>query len=164
MKELPVIRPYDPTDRDDVVALSLRAWAPVFDSIEAALHGSGVYELQFPDGWEPAQRAAVTGVCESGTARVWVVEPAGTVAGFVAVQQAAEEGCGEIVMLAVDPAAQRRGLGAALTRTALDWMRAQGMTVAMVETGGDPGHAPARAAYAAAGFHLLPVARYFRTL
>ena len=34
----------------------------------------------------------------------------------------------------------------------------------VVETGGDPGHAPARAAYEAAGFTLLPIARYFRVL
>ena len=43
-------------------------------------------------------------------------------------------------------------------------MREQGMDIAIVETGGDPGHAPARAAYEAAGFTLLPVARYFRLL
>jgi hypothetical protein len=35
---------------------------------------------------------------------------------------------------------------------------------AVVETGGDPGHAPARAAYEAAGFALLPTARSFRRL
>ena len=34
----------------------------------------------------------------------------------------------------------------------------------MVETGGDPGHAPARATYSATGFTLLPVARYFQLL
>ncbi|MET0563631.1 MAG: GNAT family N-acetyltransferase, partial [Gaiellaceae bacterium] len=38
------------------------------------------------------------------------------------------------------------------------------MDIAVVETGGDPGHAPARAAYEAAGFTLLPIARYFRLL
>jgi hypothetical protein len=38
------------------------------------------------------------------------------------------------------------------------------MGVAMVETGGDPGHAPARRAYEKAGFALLPIARYFKNL
>ena len=38
------------------------------------------------------------------------------------------------------------------------------MDIAVVETGGDPGHAPARAAYEAAGFTPLPIARYFRLL
>jgi hypothetical protein len=38
------------------------------------------------------------------------------------------------------------------------------MTTVMVETGGDPGHAPARATYEAAGFQLFPVAKYFRKI
>jgi hypothetical protein len=38
------------------------------------------------------------------------------------------------------------------------------MTMVMVETGGDPGHAPARGAYEAAGFERWPVARYFKAL
>ncbi len=38
------------------------------------------------------------------------------------------------------------------------------VAVAMVETGGDSGHAPARRAYEKAGFALLPIARYFENL
>jgi hypothetical protein len=38
------------------------------------------------------------------------------------------------------------------------------MTIAVVETGGDPGHAPARELYAATGFTVLPIARYFQPL
>jgi hypothetical protein len=34
----------------------------------------------------------------------------------------------------------------------------------MVETGGDPGHAAARATYERAGFAALPVVRYFKEL
>jgi len=71
---------------------------------------------------------------------------------------------GEIYMIAVDPSAQRRGIARALSQHALDFMRSKGNTVAMVETGGDPGHAPARATYEAAGFRNLPLARYFRKI
>ena len=39
-----------------------------------------------------------------------------------------------------------------------------GMDIAVVETGGDLGHTPARATYETAGFVLLPIARYFRML
>jgi len=67
-------------------------------------------------------------------------------------------------MLAVDPAYQRQGAGAALTEAATSWLRASGMRVAMVETGGDPGHAPARRVYQRAGSTALPVARYFKAL
>jgi hypothetical protein len=38
------------------------------------------------------------------------------------------------------------------------------MDIAVVETGGDPGHAPARAMYGETGFTLLPIARYFTLL
>ncbi|MEM7712190.1 MAG: GNAT family N-acetyltransferase, partial [Cyanobacteria bacterium P01_A01_bin.68] len=39
-----------------------------------------------------------------------------------------------------------------------------GMSIAMVETAGDEGHAPARNTYEKAGFELFPVARYFKKL
>jgi GNAT superfamily N-acetyltransferase len=67
-------------------------------------------------------------------------------------------------MLAVDPAAQGEGVGTVLTRTATDWLRASGMRVAMIDTGGDPGHAPARRVYEKAACTLLPVARYLKAL
>ena len=38
------------------------------------------------------------------------------------------------------------------------------MSVAMVETGGDPGHARSRHTYEKVGFELFPVARYFKKL
>jgi GNAT superfamily N-acetyltransferase len=67
-------------------------------------------------------------------------------------------------MLAVDPRDQRRGIGSALTELATGWLRDAGMRVAMVETGGDLGHAPARHVYEQANHTLLPVARYFKAL
>lgn len=67
-------------------------------------------------------------------------------------------------MIAVDPGFQRRGVATALTRHSLAWLRQAGMTTAMVETGGDPGDAPARRAYESLGFRPLPVVRYFRKL
>ena len=71
---------------------------------------------------------------------------------------------GWIEIIGVDPNYQRRGISARLTEFALDHMRRQGMDIAVVETGGDPGHAPARASYQAADFTELPIARYFRLL
>jgi GNAT superfamily N-acetyltransferase len=67
-------------------------------------------------------------------------------------------------MLAVDPDHQTGGVGTALTEFALDRLKDAGMRIAMVETGGDPGHAPARRTYERAGFTLLPIARYFKNL
>jgi GNAT superfamily N-acetyltransferase len=67
-------------------------------------------------------------------------------------------------MVAVDPDYQDRGIGSTLIEFALAWMKDAGMSIAMVETGGDPGHAPARRTYEKLGFGLWSVARYFKKL
>ena len=75
-----------------------------------------------------------------------------------------ERSMGEISILAVDPDHQGGGIGTALTEFALDRLKDAGMTVAMVDTGGDPGHAAARRTYEKAGYVQLPIARYFKNL
>ena len=67
-------------------------------------------------------------------------------------------------MLAVEPGEQRKGIVHALIEHAEGTLRCAGMELVMVETGGDPGHAPARACYENAGYETWPVARYFRRL
>lgn len=156
-----MIRRYREPDNDEVIALSLRAWAPVFASLERAM-APDVYRSFYPDGWRKHQRDAVRAAL--GTHDAWVAEVGGIVVGFVSVVLHADEGLGEIHMIAVDPDHQRRGIGSALTRHALALMREAGMSVAMVETGGDPGHHAARRTYERTGFGLLPIARYFRKL
>jgi GNAT superfamily N-acetyltransferase len=85
--------------------------------------------------------------------------------GFVAIAlNAFHQRMGVIDIIGVDPDYQRRGISSALTEIAAKHVRDRGMDIAVVETGGDPGHAPARAAYETAGFTLLPIARYFRLL
>ncbi len=71
---------------------------------------------------------------------------------------------GHTNIIAVDPDFQGQGIGSALIEFALEWMKDAGMSVAMVETGGDSGHAPARHTYEKMGFGLFPVARYFKKL
>lgn len=156
-----LIRTFEPRDREAVVRLSLRAWAPVFPSIEASLDPA-LYRHFYPD-WRECQQKSVEDVCADANAHVWVADDEGEVAGFVAITLR-EPTFGEIHMIAVDPDFQRRGVASALTEFALSWMRDQGVIVAMVETGADPGHAPARAAYEKSGFTLFPVARYFKML
>jgi len=95
---------------------------------------------------------------------VWVAEVDESIAGFVALDLHPESGMGEIHMLAVGPDHQGEGIGTALTEFALDRLKQDGMTVAMVETGGDPGHAAARRTYEKAGYVQLPIARYFKKL
>jgi len=155
------IRRYEAEDIDAIVRLSLRAWAPVFVSIEQALDAD-VYLAMHPD-WRVDQEAAVCEVCGDKEMQVWVADVDGTVAGFVAARHRPDD-IGEIYMLAVDPDFQQRGFATTLNETALSWMKEAGISVAMVETGGDPGHAPARSTYERSGFRLMPVARYFKKL
>ena len=156
------IRPYADRDGEAVVRLALRAWTPVFASLEAAME-PGVYCAFYPD-WPVQQRRAVEAALANPAMAVWVAEREGEVAGFVAVVLHRDDALGEVHMLAVDPAHQRAGVGTALTDFAVERMRAAGMAVAMIETGGDDGHAPARATYERAGFRALPVVRFFKKL
>ena len=157
------IRPFEDRDTDAVVDLSLRAWAPVFASIGQAM-SSGVYQRLYPDGWRASQQRSVEDACAAEKTRVWVAEVDGNTVGFVAVEIHQEDNLGEIYMLAVDPEHQGGGIGIALTGFALGRIKDAGMTVAMVETGGDPGHAAARRTYEKAGYTKLPIARYFKEL
>jgi ribosomal protein S18 acetylase RimI-like enzyme len=94
----------------------------------------------------------------------WVAEAEGRVAGFVNVIFDVAARSGEIYMIAVDPAFQRRGIGSLLTERALDEMRARGIDLAIVATGGDPGHAPGRATYDKAGFTPVPQVWYSKLI
>jgi GNAT superfamily N-acetyltransferase len=160
----PRIRPFEDRDIDAVIGLSLRAWEPVFASIEQTL-GTEIFESLNPKGWRDSQRRAVEEVCDAKKGRVWVADADGATIGFVATEiYHPERNMGEISMLAVDPDHQGGGIGTALTEFALDRLKDAGMTVAMVETGGDPGHAAARRTYEKAGYVQLPIARYFKNL
>ena len=156
------IRPLSPADIEPVVRLSLRAWAPAFASMEVQ-YGE-MYRWLRPDGLA-GQDQAVRDVLAADGAHTWVADHAGDQAvGFVSVQLVPDQSLGVIEMIAVDPEHQHCGVGASLTRFAVDWMREAGMHVAMVETGGDAGHAPARRLYESAGFRDISPARYWMSL
>jgi ribosomal protein S18 acetylase RimI-like enzyme len=157
------IEPYKSHYLDAVIQLSLRAWHPVFDSLQTAMNAD-VYQAFYPNNWRVSQQQAVEDVCVAEDTNVWVAAEADAIVGFVAVKLHSEDSMGEIYMIAVDPDCQGRGIGTTLTEFALNWMKDAGMSIAMVETGGDLGHAPARHTYEKAGFELLPIARYFKKL
>ncbi len=158
----PQIEPYDAQHLDAIVRLSLRAWVPVFTSLEHVMDPE-VYAALVPD-WRESQRKAVAAVCADEDMHVWVAIDTGSPVGFVAVRLHTEDKLGEVYMIAVDPDCQGRGIGSALMTVALTWMTDAGMSVVMVETGGDPGHAPARRIYEKLGFGVVPVARYYKKL
>jgi GNAT superfamily N-acetyltransferase len=158
------IRPLDHKDIEDLVHLSLLAWAPVFSSFRQVL-GHNIYTAIWPD-WRTSQREAIETIClkDEDNARVWVAVLDGTVVGFLACELSIQDRTGEVLLLAVHPDYQNGGIGTELNMVALGEMKAMGMTMAKVETGGDPSHAPARRSYEKAGYTALPLLRYFQVL
>ena len=141
--------------------LSLRAWAPNFGSLGRILGGE--LDDRLHGDWRVYQAASVRATLDDDNVHAWVAETT-EVIGFVAATANHQRLLGEIVMLAVDPGCQDRGVGTALTELATGWLRDCGMRVAMIGTGGDEGHAAARRVYAKADYTVVPMARYFKAL
>jgi ribosomal protein S18 acetylase RimI-like enzyme len=158
------IRPLTPADLDAVVDLSLLAWEPVFVSF-ANLLGSSIFDLLYRPQWQVAQAAAVRRTCLADDSESFIVATADDVpVGFVVLQQDPDESLGMVEMIAVHPEHQRRGHGRALMEFAIGRLRDQGLSLIHVGTGGDPGHAPARALYEAVGFTGLPLVNYYMAI
>lgn len=164
------IIPYEPPMRQAALDLALRAWGPVFPQLKAAVPGF-VYGAFYPEEWQKRQLSDLGQILDNEPHTVDVAMLQGQngsetpqLAGWVCTRIHPEDSMGEAYILAVDPQFQRRGIGHALMDHSHDRARAAGMTMMMVETGGDPGHAPARYTYEAAGYQRWPVARYFKNL
>ena len=158
------IRPYEDSDLDAIVDLSLRAWAPVFESMRQVLGETIFARLHQPD-WTTVQEEAVRATCVSAERDVFVSVVHGLPAGFVAVAlNAFHERMGLVDMIAVDPTHQGRGIATRLMEHAVQHMRLRGMDIAAVGTGGDRGHGPARRLYESLGYTALPGVRYLKIL
>ena len=155
------IRTFMDSDIAEIVELSLLAWEPAFESMEQVL-GSPIFRLIWPD-WRKSQAEGVAGACRAKDKyHTLVAELGGRVVGFVAYELKGDTG--EVVLLAVHPEFQRLGIATQLNRAALGAMKAAGMKMAVAETGGEDGHAPARRAYEKVGYTGLPLVRYFKDL
>ena len=158
------IRAFDEADLDRIVEFSLRAWEPIFESFRQVLGDPIFLRLHQPD-WRTVQGNAVRESCTSDGHEVFVAAVGDQPIGFSAVAlNAFHERMGVIEIIAVDPDFQRRGIARRLIDRSIEHMRSCGMDIAAVGTGGDPGHAPARAVYEARGFTALPGVRYLKLL
>jgi GNAT superfamily N-acetyltransferase len=157
-----LIRPFHDDDAEQIVTLSLRAWEPVFRSFENVL-GAAIFPRLYPD-WRTEQAAVVLDYCRRDTTDAWVADLDGALAGFIVYELNHSTRVGEVHLLAVHPDYQNRGIGTRLNDFALGKLAAAGMHLAVVGTGGDPGHAPARRSYEKAGYTALPLVRYYKAL
>jgi GNAT superfamily N-acetyltransferase len=158
------VRAYEESDLEAVVEFSLRAWEPVFESLRNVLGEAIFVRLHQPD-WTTLQAEAVRSGCTSDEHDVFVAAVDGRPVGFATVAlNAFHERMGVVDMIAVDPAYQQRGIATRLMDKSVEHMRAQGMDIAAVGTGGDSGHGAARALYEALGYTPLPGVRYLKLL
>lgn len=157
------IRNYVDSDIEAIVDLSLLAWEPVFISFRH-IFGPVIFSLLYPD-WRKSQAEGVTGVCTDVVKyHTMVAEHNHNVVGFISYELNKEEERGEVILLAVHPEYQNHGIGTELNIQALEKITEAGMKMAVVETGGDEAHAPARRSYEKAGYTGMPIVRYFKDL
>jgi GNAT superfamily N-acetyltransferase len=159
------IRPYEESDLETIVEFSVRAWEPVFESLRLVL-GDAIFDRLHQPDWRAAQAESVRSSCATSPERdVFVAVADERPVGFAAVLlNAFHEGMGVVDIIAVDPRYQGRGIASRLMDRSTEHMRAQGMDIAAVGTGGDPGHGPARALYESLGYTALPGVRYLKLL
>lgn len=156
------IREYKESDWNTLVDITMRAWKPVFEGMSTAI-SNDIYEIFVPD-WQAEQLRTLTAVCVSQDIDKIVAEEDGKLIGFAAASYHPEDFLGQVYIVGVDPDHGRKGVGTQLTEECLSMIKAKGFELAMVETGGDPGHAPARATYESMGFENFPVCRYLKRL
>jgi ribosomal protein S18 acetylase RimI-like enzyme len=157
------IRPYTPADLEPILELSILAWEPVFQSFENIL-GPQIYPILYPD-WQKSQREGVAEICkDTDKYTTLVADSEGVVVGFLSYILKEEVQTGEVYLLAVHPDYQNQEIGTDLNLAGLQVMKEAGMKLAVVGTGGDEGHAPARRSYEKAGYTPLPLVRYYKDL
>jgi ribosomal protein S18 acetylase RimI-like enzyme len=156
------IRLVNKNDIDDLIQLTLLAFEPIFNSF-AQILGAQIYPVIYPD-WKTRQRDLVEAACKSEKINVWVAELNGIVVGLIAYELHDNDKNGEVQFLATHPEYQNDGIGTELNNFALQKMQEAGMIMAVVGTGGDESHAPARRSYKKAGYTALPLVRFYKKL
>jgi GNAT superfamily N-acetyltransferase len=157
------IVPYAKEHREALLDLAIRAWEPVFPLVKSTV-SPFVYDAFYPDGWRARQYADLEAVLNDESEYIDVAVVGSEPVGWVCTKMHPEDSMSEVYVIAVDPSRQREGIARALMDHSFARGRKAGMRMVMVETGDDPGHAPARAAYETVGFERWPVARYFKDL
>jgi ribosomal protein S18 acetylase RimI-like enzyme len=141
-------------DRLEVLeAIRQAAFAPVFASFRSIL-GDEIYELAQAREDQGQAELLASLLAPDSNWEVYAAEQGQDVMGFLALQLDHDTKVGEIGLNAVHPEHAGKGVGTAMYDFALARMKAAGMRVATVATGGDPSHAPARKAYRKVGFNV----------
>ncbi len=161
----PAIRWARPEDLDEIVAIALRAWEPIFRERGQVLGEDLMRRDRGGGDWREKKAQEVRNHCEKLPDSVLVTELDGRIVGFLTFHAGWESGILTIGNNAIDPDCQGRGYGTAQYQFVLNWARDKGLLYAKVLTGLDDCHAAARAAYERAGFDMaIPHVTYYKKL
>lgn len=141
-------RPLEPADRAEIAQLVRRVGVFSAAEIDTA--------LELVDAWL-AKGEASDYIC-------WVIEDENGVRGYVCIGPTPlTNGTFDLYWIAVDPSAQGRGYGQALTRLAENEARARGGRLLLIETASQETYAPTVRFYESAGYELVSrIADFYR--
>lgn len=159
-----LIRAYAPSDLPSLQTIRAAAFAPVFASFRSIV-GPEIAALGLTTA-EKEQADLLDTIAKPDSGHgVAVVEADGVIVGFVSWKPDISPGIGEITLNAVHPGHGGKGIGTALYEHALAALKAAGMKLATVGTGGDSSHAAARRTYEKVGFNVhIPSIYMYRKL
>lgn len=146
-------RPAARNDHARLEAIRHDAFAPIFRSFRKIL-GDTIYAAAQEHEDNDQRRLLEEMFEDSSPWHLYIACVETMAAGFVSFRTDQQHAVGEIGLNAVDPVYAGRGIGTRMYQFALSELRAAGMKVATVSTGGDPSHQPALAAYRRAGFNV----------
>ena len=158
------IRPFEPSDLPALQRIREAAFEPVFRSFRDIV-GAEIAAIAFSHA-DAEQAQLLDNICAAGSAHhVSVVTIGEEIVGFVSFTLDLDRRTGEIGLNAVRPDHSGRGLGTWMYERVLAQMKTLGAAIAVVGTGGDSSHAPARRAYERAGFGpALPSLHLYKLL
>lgn len=124
------VRKYEPADLPEMIRITLEG----FDGTAIDQHLERLCGVINGHDWRWRKGKQIEEDCEVNPAGVFVAEEGGRVLGYITTRVDREAGKGRIPNLAVDGAAQGKGIGRRLIEHALDYFRAEGMAAAVIET------------------------------
>ena len=158
-----MIRPFKEEDLETICAIAKRAYAGIFAGFEEQI-GKKNLDCWIPDA-RNSKTAQLTDMARNNPQWLYICERNGKTVGFIMFRLDYERKLGTINNNASDPLAGEKGVGQEMYSFVLDYFRREGMKTAMVHTGLDEAHAPARKAYERIGFNrTIPEVLYFKDL
>ena len=124
------LRLYQPSDLDELKRMTIEG----LEGIAIDQNVERTLGIEGPHDWRWRKARHVDEDIEASPDGVFVAEEEGKVLGYISTRLDREAGKGRIPNLAVDKAAQGRGIGRKLIEHALDYFRREGMAFAMIET------------------------------